>query len=101
MKRLKTLIVILTIILCSIHPTTTYAAKKYYRIQADVCYEVVKGEKLPLYIRGYKNSTKVTWKSSKRHCNSKERRNSCYQSNYWQKGLQNNSHRYNRRKNSL
>lgn len=64
MKRLKTLIVILTIILCSIHPATTYAAKKYYRIQADVCYEVVKGEKLPLYIRGYKNSTKVTWKSS-------------------------------------
>ena len=54
MKKFKTIIIILAIILCSIHPTTTYAAKKYYRIQADVCYEVVKGEKLPLEI---KNST--------------------------------------------
>lgn len=64
MKKFKTLIVILAIILCSIHPTTTYAAQKYYRIRADVCYEIVKGEKLPLYIKGYKNSTKVIWKSS-------------------------------------
>lgn len=64
MKKTKILLVAIILLLSSFSPTISNAAQKYYRIQADVCYKVVKGEKLPLYIKGYKNSSKVTWKSS-------------------------------------
>lgn len=64
MKKTKILLIAIILLLTSFSPTISNAAQKYYRIQADVCYKVVKGEKLPLYIKGYKNSSKVTWKSS-------------------------------------
>lgn len=64
MKKFKILLIALVLIMCSIQPSTASAAQKHYVINADVYYEIQRGENLPLYVIGYKNSSKVKWKSS-------------------------------------
>ena len=64
MKKFKILLIALVFIMCSIQPSTASAAQKYYVINADVYYEIQRGETLPLYVVGHKNSSKVKWKSS-------------------------------------
>lgn len=64
MKKFKILLIALVLIMCSIQPSTASAAQKHYVINADVYYEIQRGETLPLYVVGHKNSSKVKWKSS-------------------------------------
>ena len=55
MKKFKILLIALVLIMCSIQPSTASAAQKHYVINADVYYEIQRGENLPLYVIGYKN----------------------------------------------
>lgn len=65
MKKSCSLILSLVLILF-LSSTTSQAATTSYRIKASVTHNIVKGEKLKLYVKGYKKSKKVKWKSSKK-----------------------------------
>lgn len=64
MKKIKIFFITLILIMCSSQSSLASAAQKHYVINADVYYEIQRGENLPLYVIGYKNSSKVKWKSS-------------------------------------
>lgn len=63
-KLLSILIIILSVTLLMIPSAETNAATKEVRVKASISYKIQKGEKLKLYVKGYKNSKKVKWKSS-------------------------------------
>ena len=64
MKKIKIFFITLILIMCSSQSSLASAAQKHYVINADVYYEIQRGETLPLYVVGHKNSSKVKWKSS-------------------------------------
>ena len=64
MKKFRKLILVFSVIIFLIPSFETSAATKEVKLKLSTTYKIQKGEKLKLYVKGYKNSKKVKWKSS-------------------------------------
>lgn len=62
MKKIKTLVIIF--IFCLFPTISCNAATRQINIKITTTYRIIKGEKIKLYVKGYKNNKKVKWKSS-------------------------------------
>lgn len=66
MKKFRKLILVFSVIILLIPAFETSAATKEVKLKVSTTYKIQKGEKLKLYVKGYKKSKKVKWKSSKK-----------------------------------
>lgn len=64
MKKFRKLILVFSVIILLIPSFETSAATKEVKLKVSTTYKIQKGEKLKLYVKGYKKSKKVKWKSS-------------------------------------
>lgn len=64
MKRLKCIIFIIALTLCILPALNVTAATKQINIVVKTTFKLQKGEKIKLYVKGYKNNKNVRWKSS-------------------------------------
>ena len=63
-KKVASVFALLVLALCLMPATISQAATKKYVVKAKVTYELIKGEKIKLYVKKHKKSKKVKWKSS-------------------------------------
>lgn len=66
MKKFRKLILVFSVIILLIPSFETNAATKEVKLKVSTTYKIQKGEKLKLYVKGYKKSKRVKWKSSKK-----------------------------------
>lgn len=66
MKKFKNFILVFSVIILLIPSFEASAATKEVKLKVSTTYKIQKGEKLKLYVKGYKKSKKVKWKSSKK-----------------------------------
>ncbi|MDE5588222.1 MAG: Ig-like domain-containing protein [Acetatifactor sp.] len=60
----KTIIATIIFVYCLLFSIPCQAVTKQLTFKTTVSYKIIKGEKFKLYVKGYKTSKKVTWKSS-------------------------------------